>query len=453
MKKSWKNLWGRFLFRDRGILPGGRLLVVFLAFSAVVTLLFTFSSLTWVWVFSLNGTFLLVSLLDLFYSPKKSQLIYTREIPNEMERGISYTVEITLQNVSLSAANFQFKDDLPQTFHTNLPLNGYVAGEDSVTFSYDVTAPIRGKYDVEKLFIRYRSVLGLWKKQTVARLADTVKVIPDLTETKQYLTNAQKFLLYEGQKIRRQRGGDGEFSQIRSYVVGDDPRKINWRQTAKSQEVMTNEYEPEHGKYITILIDCGRMMGAELEKGNRLEKALEAAITVAAAALKNDDYVAVLAFAKNVNVYVPPAKGMDHLQKILQSVYALEVEPSESNYPVVMWYVETMQKKRSLILLFSDIHTFLQEESALLYLKRLRQRHLFLMIGVEDEALQGYTKQDPANVKKAMIKSMAQEQISFKKREKAKWERQGLLMVEAKEEHLTTTAVSHYIQIMNQGLL
>lgn len=41
---------------------------------------------------------------------------------------------------------------------------------------------------------------------------------------------------------------------------------INWRQTAKLQEVMTNEYEPEHGKYITILIDCGRMMGAELKK-------------------------------------------------------------------------------------------------------------------------------------------------------------------------------------------
>ena len=99
-----------------------------------------------------------------------------------------------------------------------------------------------------------------------------MKVIPDLTETKHYLENAQRFLLYEGSKIRKQRSGVGDFAQIRNYVVGDDPRKINWRQTAKLQEVMTNEYEPEHGKYITILIDCGRMMGAELTKGNRLEK-------------------------------------------------------------------------------------------------------------------------------------------------------------------------------------
>src|SRR5699024_7224484 len=102
---------------------------------------------------------------------------------------------------------------------------------------------------------------------------------------------------------------------------GDDPRMINWRQTAKLQEVMTNQYEPEHGKHITILIDCGRMMGVELDEGNRLEKTIEASITVAAAALKNGDYVGVLAFSSDIKVYVPQEKGMEHLQRILQSIY------------------------------------------------------------------------------------------------------------------------------------
>ena len=169
-------------------------------------------------------------------------------------------------------------------------------------------------------------------------------------------------------KIRKQQRGVGDFAQIRNYVVGDDPRMINWRQTAKLQAVMTNEYEPEHGKYVTILIDCGRMMGAELTKGNRLEKVLEAALTVTAAALQKGDYVSVLAFSKEVKVFVPPAKGMAHLQTILQAIYNLEVDPAESNYAAVLTYMETMQKKRSLLLLFSDVRTFLHEESALRYL-------------------------------------------------------------------------------------
>ncbi|WP_409972694.1 DUF58 domain-containing protein [Bacillus sp. Bva_UNVM-123] len=280
-----------------------------------------------------------------------------------------------------------------------------------------------------------------------------MKVIPDLTETKQYLENAQNFLLHEGLKIRKQKNGVGDFAKIRTYVVGDDPRKINWRQTAKLQEVMTNEYEPEHGKYITILIDCGRMMGAELRKGNRLEKVLEAALTVTAAALKKGDYVSVLAFSKEVKVFVPPAKGLPHLQTILQAIYNLKVDAVESNYAAVLTYLETMQKKRSLLILFSDIGTFLHEEGALIYLKRLRQRHLFLMIGIEDETLQKRINEEPYDIQNTMIKSVAQQQMLVKKREKIKWEKQGLQMIEAREEKLTISAVSYYIEIMNRNLI
>ena len=178
----------------------------------------------------------------------------------------------------------------------------------------------------------------------------------------------RRFLLYEGLKIRRQQRGAGDFAQIRNYVVGDDPRKINWRQTAKLQEVMTNEYEPEHGKYITILIDCGRMMGAELTKGNRLEKVVRSSANSDSSGLQKGDYVSVLAFSKEVKVFVPPAKGMAHLQTILQAIYNLKVDAAESNYAAVLSYLETMQKKRSLLLLFSDVRTFLHEESALAYL-------------------------------------------------------------------------------------
>jgi hypothetical protein len=41
----------------------------------------------------------------------------------------------------------------------------------------------------------------------------------------------------------------------------------------------------------------------------------------------------------------------------------------------------------------------------------------------------------------------------FKRREKIKWEKQGLQMVEAPEEQLAVTAVSHYIETMNRNLL
>lgn len=451
--KSLKSLWERLLFRDKGILPANRLLVLFLIFSVGVIVLAAFSLVSWTLLFIMNGLLFLISLLDLWSSPKRKDLSFKRKIPDELERGILYYVQIEVANASAKSCNFQLIDGLPQSFRTPFPLKGTVKARGTSVLSCQITAPVRGKYEVAKLFIRYTSIFGLWQKQMAFNIEQSVKVIPDLTETKQYLESPQQFLIHEGIKIRKQRAETGEFAQIRNYVIGDDPRKINWRQTAKLQEIMTNEYEPEHGKYVTILIDCGRMMGAELKKGNRLEKALEAALTTAAAALKNGDYVAVLAFSKDISRFVPPAKGMNQLQKILQSIYNVEVEASEANYSAAINYLSAALKKRSLILLFSDVQTFLHEETALSQLKRLRKRHLFLLIGIEDEALSSAARQKPESTRKAMVKSIAQQQIQTKKRKRAEWEKQGLSMVETQEEHLASTAISHYIRIMNEGLL
>jgi uncharacterized protein (DUF58 family) len=452
LTKSSKSLWARFLFQDRGILPTKRLLMLFFILS-IALLMGSAGELSWPVIISINIVVLVISLFDLRCSPRKNQLTLKRTAVAEMERGIPYRFEIAVNNASKQSLSFRLLDGLPQSFARPFPLTGVIPREANALVTYETTAFERGKYDLNKLYFRYTSFLGFWEKQMTVELADTVKVIPDLTETKQYLEKAQQFLMYEGLKIRKQRSGVGDFAKVRSYVIGDDPRKINWRQTAKLQEVMTNEFEPEHGKYITILIDCGRMMGAELTKGNRLEKALEAAMTVTAAALKKGDYVAVLAFSKDIKVYVPPAKGMAHLQTILKAIYHLQVDAAESNYAAVLQYLEIVQKKRSLLLLFSDVRTFLHEESTLAYLKRLRQRHLFLMIGVEDRTLLMRIADEPNDVKNAMVKSIAQQQMLIKKREKMKWEKQGLHMIETPEEKLAVTAVSQYIEIMNQNLL
>ncbi|MEH7415368.1 DUF58 domain-containing protein [Neobacillus drentensis] len=452
MTKSLKSLWARFLFQDRGILPAKRLLFVYLIIS-LVFIIGAMIGLSWSYVIIFNCLALCMSLVDLLFSPSKQQLNFNRTLPKEMERGIPYPIEIEVSNSSPYSLSYRLLDGLPQSFERPYPLKGHIQKDSAEVIIYHTQAAIRGSYDVKKLYFRYSSRFGLWEKQTTVSLTATVKVIPDLTETKQYLENAQAFLKYEGLNIRRQRSGVGDFSKIREFVVGDDPRKINWRQTAKLREVMTNDYEPEHGKYITILIDSGRMMGAELKKGNRLEKALEAALTVTAAALKKGDFVSVIGFSKEIHVFVPPAKGMAHLQTILHAIYNLKVDAAESNYGAVLRYLETVQKKRSLLLLFSDVRTFLHEESALVYLQRLRQRHLFLMIGVEDQTLLKRIKEVPETVQQAMVKSIAQKQVIIKKRVKNKWEKQGLQMIEAREEKLAVTAVSHYIEIMNQNLL
>ncbi|WP_188385321.1 DUF58 domain-containing protein [Ornithinibacillus halotolerans] len=433
-------------------MPTRKLIVIFACFSFVMMVL-TVIGVSWLQIFLLNGLIFSASLIDLLFIPKRSEITLQRQMPSQLERGLPYLATILVNNQSKLPCQVTLMDGLPQSFQARFPLMSQVEAEEGVRISYELCAPVRGDYKLDKLYARYSSKFGLWEKQTAVHDSFNVRVLPDLSETKNYLEDAQKYLMHEGVKVRKRKTGVGEFAQIRSYVVGDDPRKINWRQTAKLQTVMTNEFEPEHGKHVMLLIDCGRMMGAELKHGNRLEKAIEAALTVAAAALNNGDYVGVIAFSKQVSVFLPPEKGITHLHKIVDAVYNLQVDPSESNYLAALQYVQAAQKKRSLMLLFSDTKTFLQENRTLAYFEGIKKRHLLLLVTVEDELLRSRARQEPIDIKKAVIKGVAQQEIIHKKKQRIKWEKQGFLLVEAKEDRLATAAVSHYIQVINQGLL
>src|SRR5690625_3227333 len=452
LTKSLKSFLDLFLFRGRGILPTTRLLVTYLAL-ALVLIGLSFMNASWSFILFANGFVLLCSLFDLFLTPKRKELIFNRIISEKLERDLVYEVTIDVTNKSNKPFQFVLQDDLPQSFIKEDYLRGEVQAEDRKTFTYKISAPVRGDYKLEYLHIRYSSPLGLWAKQLTVHEPDEVKVIPDLSEVKDYLQDAQRFLMYEGLKIKKQQVGTGEFASIRNYVVGDDPRRINWHQTAKLQEVMTNEYEPEHGKYITILIDCGRMMGVELREANRLEKAIEAAITLATAALQNGDHVSVLCFSKEVKAFVPAGHGLEHIDTILQTIYAMEVDAQESNYQLALQYAQSAQRKRSMMVLFSDVQTFINEDFHLFYMKEIRKKHLFVMIGIEDHLLREKIEIYPESIKLAMQKSIAQKQYLRQKQIMTKWEKHGLPMLEAPAERLAVTAVSHYVDTLNRGLL
>ncbi|WP_440898183.1 DUF58 domain-containing protein [Amphibacillus sp. Q70] len=449
---SLRRLWARFLFQDRGIVPTKRLIYLVLACG---TVLFAMSFYRFDLIIY-SGVALLIILLSLFdlpLSPRRSQLKLARIMPEDIERHQQDEIQLTIINESEKAAQFHWTDDLPRSIQTERQAAVDLLANQSVTLVQPIQASERGLYPLKKVYLRYRSWLGLWEKQVTFDMDDTLKVIPNLTEARDYLQSAQKYLLHEGVKIRRQKTGLGEFSKVRQYAVGDDPRKINWHQSAKLHQMMVNEYEPEHGKQVILMIDCGRMMGVELNKGNRLERSIEAALTVATAALDNGDYVSVVAFAKEIKVYVPPDKGLAHLQTILQAIYSLSVESSESNYLSAFQFIQTEQRKRSMVLLFSDINQFFLDSQSLLLIKQIRKKHLFLGIGITDQWKQKNIERSATTLNEAMRKTVAQQMELWNRRERIKWKNLGLDLIEAKEEDLAVTTVSYYIDQLNRGML
>lgn len=449
---SLGRLWGRFLFQDRGILPAKNLLYLLLS-TGFVLFIISFFRFDLIIFSGLILFIVFASLIDLLFSPNRRGLDLKREIPEDVERYREDQIKLIFTNQTDRSAFVHWTDDLPESVQTQkLGLIELKAGQ-SLTIQQPILASERGLFDLNKVYVRYRSRFGLWEKQKTFALEGSLKVIPNLTESRDYLSSAQKYLLHEGSKIRRQREGFGEFSKVRQYAVGDDPRKINWRQSAKLHEMMVNEYEPEHGKQIILMIDCGRMMGVELEKGNRLERSIEAALTVATAALDNGDYVAVVAFGKDIKAYVPPEKGLSHLQTILQAIYSLQVEANESNYFGAFQFIQAEQRRRSMVILFSDLNQFFLDQQSLFYVRRLRKQHLFLGLGIKDQWKQQTIEQEADSVYDAMRKSVAQQMDLTNRKAMIKWRSLGLDLIETKADDLAVTSVSYYIDQLNRGML
>ena len=54
----------------------------------------------------------------------------------------------------------------------------------------------------------------------------------------------------------RRRGEGSSFASLREYAVGDDPRHVDWKATARRQKLMTREYTVEQGQTMMIAVDC-----------------------------------------------------------------------------------------------------------------------------------------------------------------------------------------------------
>ncbi|WP_218212182.1 hypothetical protein, partial [Pseudomonas sp. 2822-15] len=83
----------------------------------------------------------------------------------EIERGKSYEVIIEMKNESHHVMHFRFMDGIPQSFSKPFPLKSIVKGKSTAEIKYETEAPVRGKYQIDRLYLRYTSNLGLWEKQ------------------------------------------------------------------------------------------------------------------------------------------------------------------------------------------------------------------------------------------------------------------------------------------------
>ena len=176
------------------------------------------------------------------------------------------------------------------------------------------------------------------------------------------------------------RGRGMEFSEVREYQPGDDIRAIDWNVTSRMGHPYIKKYVEERELTVLLAVDCSasdRFGTASQTKG---EMAAEIAALIAFTAIKNNDRVGLLMFTDQVELYVPPGKGVEHVLRVVRELLIFRPKHLGTSLALGLDKLNNMVRKRAVVFLISD---FLDEG----YERQLRlasRRHDLIAVTLSD---------------------------------------------------------------------
>ncbi|TMB92653.1 MAG: DUF58 domain-containing protein [Chloroflexi bacterium] len=316
------------------------------------------------------------------------------------------------------------------------------------TVEYTVSPRARGVAEFGRVAIRSEGPMRLGWRQATLRLERRVPVDADLTAVRAYEALARRGQLAElGLRTLRLRSEGTEFERIRDAVPDDPMRSINWRATARTGRLMATELIPERAQPLVVCLDHGRLMGVGAGDLTKLDHAVNAALLLVHVALRSGDRAGMLGFADHVTASLVPRAGAAQLRRFLDTVRPLFPGETESDYDEAFAYFSRWQRRRALVVIFTDVLDPDQGRALLRQCARLRRRHLTLVVSVRDPALDDAARRPPRRSEDAYGRAVAAGLLADRQDTLQLLRRSGVDTIDADARTLSPRVVNRYLEM------
>ena len=353
--------------------------------------------------------------LDLRLTLSEARVQVACALPPRARLGEPFNVRYSLHNPTSRALEVWLIDERAPALGGDLQLGPLALAASSTTCIESCWTPCgRGIVALGPIHGLCRSVLGLFERRFQGRAPSlTLAVLPNAGTSRD---RALGHDLLAGTRPRRSRGEGLELDALRPFTQGDDPRHVDWRASARAQQLIVRTFREERRQSVVLVVDTGRMMASQVEGLSKLDHALNTVVALARAALAQGDRVGFAAFDANVRSWVPvsdPRRGMGLL---LEATLPLAASARESSFRVLTELLDAQQRKRSLIVILSD---FVESADALQlegYLGRLSRRHVVLLVALRDRLLSELDAPRPALDEAAIYRRLVLQDLVVERR-------------------------------------
>jgi uncharacterized protein (DUF58 family) len=406
-------------------------------------------------VLALDGVLALAAVADLFTLPRRRSFSLERSAGRIASLQKPHAVTVTLVNHSSRPRNLTLRDGAPYELQPEpAEFQVRVAGRSRAVLHYVLRPGRRGSFQLERAFLRARSRFGLWQRLLEYPLPTVIHVYPDLKQLGQYALLARtNRLSLLGVRRARKIGQDHEFERLRDYTLDDNPKRIDWRATARRSKLTVRDFQASQSQQIIFLVDGGRLMTNESAGLTLLDHSLNALLMLSYVALRQGDQVGLIHFADSIDCFVPSRGGMRQMNRLLHASFDRFPRMVESRYDHAFRYLSLHCRKRSLVVLITSVIDNVNAAQFEGYLANLVGRHLPLAVLLRDHRLFDAVAPEQPTAQQFWRYAAAADMISWRHQVLTDLHSKGVLSVDVFPEEMTAPLVNRYLEIKARHLL
>ncbi|MDP3889147.1 MAG: DUF58 domain-containing protein [bacterium] len=154
---------------------------------------------------------------------------------------------------------------------------------------------------------------------------------------------------------RSARKGTGfEFDQIREYQVGDDVRFIDWKATARANQLLVKEYIEERSRVVLLVVDISGSSYFTSSEQLKYEVMAQVASVLALAADYGNDGVGLLLFSDEVELFIPPRRGRLQVHTIMEKLFRHKSQKTGTDLGCALERLAQLKRNDTIVFLISD---------------------------------------------------------------------------------------------------
>lgn len=406
-----------------------------------------------VWVLVL--LFFILVAIETFLLYGKNAITIFRILPEKFSNSDENEVILQIKNNYAFPVQLQIIDEIPFQFQKrDFNLQKNIAAKSKAVFTYQLIPLERGVYTFGNINGYASSAIYLIKKRYRFANNQEVKVYPSFIQMKKldFLASHNK-LLHAGLKKIRRIGNTLEFEQIKNYVSGDDIRTINWKATAKTAQLMVNQYQDEKMQPLYSILDASRVMKMPFNGLKLLDYAINSSLAFSNVALKKGDKVGLLQFSHEIATWVKPQNKKTHLQTLLEALYHIDSKYLDASYSKLQLFINKNIPQRSLLFLYTNFEHISALKRQLPYLKAIAKKHVLVVIFFENTEIKQLVKESAQTIPQIFNQTVAQQFAIDKKEMLLTLQKNGIQALLTPPEELSINTINKYLEVKARGLL